>query len=188
MLSFGKMKRLPVAFLCLALALLSLCCCSRKGKVIPRDDMADIYYDMFVADQWLQDHREFRETADTTLFYEALFRRHGYSTADYFRSVQHYMRDPKRYGRMIQEVIDRLEADRVALDKLANKESDRQAERQRIRSLHFGVPYYRDVFSGRFSTDTLTVFVDSTDHGLKILPAQRDTMFRGPIILTGDER
>ncbi len=150
------MKRLPVAFLCLALALLSLCCCSRKGKVIPRDEMADIYYDMFMADQWLQDHREFRETADTTLFYEALFRRHGYSTADYFRSVQHYMRG--------------------------------QAERQRIRSLRFGVPYYRDVFSGRFSTDTLTVFVDSTDHRLKILPAQRDTMFRGPIILTGDER
>ncbi len=167
------MKRLPVAFLCLALALLSLCCCSRKGKVIPRDDMADIYYDMFVADQWLQDHREFRETADTTLFYEALFRRHGYSTADYFRSVQHYMRDPKRYSRMMQGVIDRLEG---------------QAERQRIRSLRFGVPYYRDVFSGRFSTDTLTVFVDSTDHRLKILPAQRDTMFRGPIILTGDER
>ena len=98
------------------------------------------------------------------------------------------MRDPKRYSRMMQGVIDRLEADRVALDKLANKESDRQAERQRIRSLRFGVPYYRDVFSGRFSTDTLTVFVDSTDHRLKILPAQRDTMFRGPIILTGDER
>ncbi len=133
------MKRLPVAFLCLALALLSLCCCSRKGKVIPRDEMADIYYDMFMADQWLQDHREFRETADTTLFYEALFRRHGYSTADYFQSVKHYMRDPKRYSRMMQGVIDRLEADRA-------------------------------------------------DHRLKILPAQRDTMFRGPIILTGDER
>ena len=81
-----------------------------------------------------------------------------------------------------------IEADRAALDKLANADSDRQAERQRIRSLRFGVPYYRDVFSGRFSTDTLTVFVDSTDHRLKILPAQRDTMFRGPIILTGDER
>ena len=182
------MKRIPVAFLCLTLALLSLCCCSRKGKVIPRDEMADIYYDMFMADQWLQDHREFRETADTTLFYEALFRQHGYTTTDYFRSVKHYMRDPKRYSRMMQEVIDRLEEDRKALDKLANLDSDRQAERQRIRNLRFGVPYYRDIFMGRFSTDTLTVFVDTTDHRLKIRPAKRDTMFRGPIILTGDER
>ena len=182
------MKRIPVTTLCLTMALLFLCCCSRKAKVIPRADMIDIYYDMFMADQWLLAHREFKETADTTLFYEALFREYGYTTDDYHRSVTHYMRDPKRYGRLLQEVTDRLEADRIKYDKLANADSDRQAEISRIRNLHFGVPYYREVFSGRFSTDTLTVFVDTTDHQLKILPAKRDTMFRGPEILTGDER
>lgn len=84
-------------------------CSHRAGKVIPKAKMADIYYDMFVADQWLGDHGRARRTADTTLFYEPIFRAHGYTFKDFDRSVSHYLRDPERFSKILSQVADRLD-------------------------------------------------------------------------------
>ena len=41
----------------------------RKGRIIGQRDLSDIYAEMFLADQWLNDNPRLKTTADTTRFY-----------------------------------------------------------------------------------------------------------------------
>ena len=90
-------------------------------RVIPRDKMADIYYDMFMADQQIREDKTLRDQADTTLVYEAVFNRYGYDTDDYLNSVRHYLKDPERFSKLMQTVAERLEADAEALGKVVEQ-------------------------------------------------------------------
>lgn len=84
-------------------------------RVIPRDKMADIYYDMFMTDQLLREDLDLRRQADTMLVYEAVFNRYGYDTDDYLHSLRHYLRDPERFAQVLQQVSDRLQKDAESL-------------------------------------------------------------------------
>ena len=81
-----------------AAALLLLAGCGGK-KVIPADKLADIYADMFLADQWLRDHPDSRELADSSLFYDPIFERYGYSFEDFDYSMQYYTSARQRSSR-----------------------------------------------------------------------------------------
>ena len=70
--------------LVLAAALLTGC---GRPKVIPEDELVSLYVDMFIADQWLRDHPDEKKVADTTLFFDPLFREHGYTFEDYADSL-----------------------------------------------------------------------------------------------------
>ncbi len=96
-------KRVVTAVLIAAAVISLLAGCRREGRLIPRKQLAYIYSDMLVADQWLSDHRTFRRQADTTLFYEPIFEYYGYTTADYVYSVRHYMDDPERFARIMKK-------------------------------------------------------------------------------------
>lgn len=67
--------------------------CSDRGRVIPADEMTDIYVDLFLADQWLRENPSKRDIADTTLFFEPVFRKYGYSFKDYNASLDYYAGD-----------------------------------------------------------------------------------------------
>ena len=73
-------RRLP-AYLLLVLCLISSC--KRGNRVIPKDKFAEIYAEMFVLDQWLDDNRDVRRMADTTLVYAPVLDKYGYSYNDY---------------------------------------------------------------------------------------------------------
>ena len=90
------------------LLILLLSSCSGKRNVIPRSVMADIYADMFIADQWLEDHSKERSRADTMLFYDPVFRRYGYTFEDYDRSVQYYMKDPERFSKIFRDASNKI--------------------------------------------------------------------------------
>lgn len=91
-----------------------------KPKVIPADKLADIYVEMFLADQWLRDNPEERSLADTTLFFDPIFRRHGYSFEDYDRSMQYYTSEPDEFSEVMTQVVDELRKIGQRLD-AANK-------------------------------------------------------------------
>lgn len=76
--------------------------CRNSGRVISRSDMAQIYADMFLADQWLKDNPKQRKHADTTLFYEPLFRKYGYTRLDYDRSLHYYLDNPEKYEKLLK--------------------------------------------------------------------------------------
>ena len=118
------MKRSAIIILCVY-ALLALSGCGR-GRVIPMNKFAEIYADLCVADQWINQHPDMRSQADTTQFYEAVFRKHGYRFADYQRSMDYYLDYPEKYVRIVQRAdAILLEGRDKAQDKL-----DRQSLQQ----------------------------------------------------------
>ena len=96
----------------IAVAAVALCAaaCSRGPKVIPRSKMEKIYTDMLLADQWLMRNQDAGFKADTTLFYEPIFRKYGFTSEDFYASNEYYMRDPLRYSRMLKKVALSLDA------------------------------------------------------------------------------
>ena len=85
--------------------------CGRKPRVIPEKKLVRIYMEMFIADQWVRDHSDARKVADTTLFFDPIFRRHGYTFADYDRSVHYYLDKPDKYADILSQASDRLRAE-----------------------------------------------------------------------------
>ena len=111
----------------------ALCGCGRPARVIPAEKMTRIYHDMFLADQWLRDNSEARKVADTTLFFDPIFRKHGYSFEDYDRSVQYYLDRPEQYTKILNRAADRLRKEGERMQKAADELTARQLELDRFR-------------------------------------------------------
>ncbi len=74
--------------------------------------MAEIYADMFLADQWAQE-RHLRHELDTLSLYGAVLERYGYTVEDYRVTVDVYLRDPDRFAKIIKKsmlILERREA------------------------------------------------------------------------------
>ena len=117
-----KLKAAHIALAALVLLLL-LPACGRRGRVIPAGKMAEIYVDMFLADQWVSDNYGTREVADTSDFYGPIFKAHGYNFKDYDRSVNHYLENPDNYSRLLDKSVDILEK---RIKALKNEEERRE--------------------------------------------------------------
>ena len=79
----GKALRYLFLFLFIAF---SICSCSRS-KVLSEKKMEDLYVDMFIADQWLRDHGDCRDKADSSLYYDVVFKKHHCTFEDYDASL-----------------------------------------------------------------------------------------------------
>lgn len=99
------MKKTLACILVLALLLPILSGCGRP-RIIPRDKMAKIYAEMFIADQWLHDHPSARRVADTTFFYEPIFNKYGFSFDDYAVSVDKYINDPDKFAKILKNTAE----------------------------------------------------------------------------------
>ena len=94
-----------------ASAALFLTSCRKDGaEVIPRKDMAEIYAEMLMTDQWILMTPSVRLIADTSLVYAPILERYGYDQDDYVKSVDHYMDDPERFSKIFRETGRILEA------------------------------------------------------------------------------
>ena len=101
------MRRFRHILLLLVLAGLFASCAGRP-RVIPRRVLTDIYAEMFLADQWLNDHKTERSRADTMLFYDPIFKRYGYTFEDYDASVRHYLKDPEKFSKVFRDAANKL--------------------------------------------------------------------------------
>ena len=101
----------------LTAVLLIQACSGKKDKVIPRGKLAEIYAEMFVTDQWLVMNPTARRIADTSLVYQPIFNKYGYTAADYRRSVDKYMDDPERFSRILRTTAQILEKQMAQLEK-----------------------------------------------------------------------
>lgn len=124
------MKKCPAYIVAMVLsAVIFLASCRRDGaEVIPRDDLARIYAEMLLTDQWIVNTPNIRLIADTSLVYAPILGRYGYDAEDYRKSVDHYMDDPERFARIFRETGEILDA------KMADLEA-RKAEMQRLEHL-----------------------------------------------------
>lgn len=174
------------------LIVLSSVSCGKKDKVIPRGKMAEIYADMFVMDQWVVSDMNTRREADTTLVYEPVFRKYGYTSDDYRESMAYYIQDPDRYARILRKTAVILEE---RLEELKKEQADMAAaSRDRSASAVYS-PERIFFLSGLANKDLLTVdslsfYIDSTGGGTFMFDVQKgyDTLFVGPeLVIPADD-
>lgn len=103
----SPLRHIPVVLAALLLVFAS--CKKEEAKVIPRGKLAKIYAEMLVTDQWISTTPGIRQIADTSLVYEPILEKYGYTSADYRRSVDHYMDDPERFSRILRTSSDILD-------------------------------------------------------------------------------
>lgn len=106
------MKRsLKYIVLILALVLVLVPSCRKDStKVIPRSKLARIYAEMLVTDQWIISTPKIRNIADTSLVYDPILEKYGYTPEDYQQSVMYYLNDPERFSRILRtsgELLDK---------------------------------------------------------------------------------
>lgn len=96
-----------------AVAVVALCAvaCARGPRIIPKSKMEKIYTEVLLADQWLAVNYQYTAVADTTLFYETIFRKYGFDTDDFRASLEYYMRDPLKFSRMMKNVAVKMETE-----------------------------------------------------------------------------
>ena len=111
-----------------AVVLTALMSCSDRGRVIPASKLTDIYVDMFLSDQWLSSHYSSRKQADTSLFYEPIFRKYGYTVEDYDASVKHYIEKPDEYAKILKGASMKLDRKAKYLRKVDDYYSNRKKE------------------------------------------------------------
>lgn len=92
--------------LIITLCFVSLSC--SRTDLIPRSELAAIYADMYLLDQFIARKHPLRKAADTLAVYEPIFNRYGYTFEDYDKSVNKYLKDPERFIKIYEEVEEIL--------------------------------------------------------------------------------
>lgn len=157
----------------LAAVLLScLSACGPKGKIIPRSKMEDVYVDLFMADQWIIANPIQSKVADTTMLYEPIFNRYGYTTQDYIASVDHYISDPKRYARILRRADEKLVAKLEKLNVLVEREVALRDFLELIGGFDPGLKLYYDTVYMRVTKEAgLRFELDSFGRYMPLIPA-----------------
>lgn len=96
---------------CLHIVLTLFLLASCGPERISRDNMEHILRDMLVQDQQIKNNQELRKQADTSLVYEGIFRKYGYTTDDFLYSLEYYLEDASRMEKIMSSVADDLEAE-----------------------------------------------------------------------------
>ena len=172
------MRRLFGHILILLMTVSALISCDRGGRIIPRSKLSYIFAEMFVADAWLQTQGpDVRKKADTTAFYEPIFKSYGYTTKDYIATVEHYLEDPDRFSRIVKKTHEMLSAELDAAQKEKTAYSQMIQRRNRIVDHVFLV--YSSLLDEPSFTDRVDIQVDTTGFYLprRVLG---DTLYRGP--------
>ena len=176
-----------------ALAISSLIFFASCGKddtvVIPRDELARIYAEMLLTDQWVISTPSIRMIADTSLVYAPILEKYGYDAADYRKSVDRYMDDPERFSRILRETVEILDARLADLNK-------RKAEMTRLEKLRLEAEKFRpkvkweDVLPKPQDRptiglpDSLVYEVNPTGRISLVYVERKDTVYDGVMMVT----
>ena len=170
-----KLRTGHIAVAALVLLLL-LPGCGRRGRIIPTRKLADIYVDMFLADQWISDNHSSRRVADTSDFYGPIFKAHGYSFRDYDLSVNHYLGNPDNFSRLLDRSAEILEKRIKGLkDEEARREKVAELERYLRENLLPHMDFEKDD-TLLWRPDTLSVLSDSLAALPDSLAVQSDSL------------
>ena len=170
------------------LVILSAVSCRQGPRVIPKARLAQIYADMFVADQWIATNSLSR-TADTSAVYEPILNRYGYTSADFRRSLDHYLDDPEEMVKILKASQSILQKNIAALSRQEKADHQRDSlrreherERERIRQSRRTdfVPYW---VPPEEETAGTIQRVEIDKNGVwRLVFRERDTLYAGPVV------
>ena len=170
-------------------AVLFSSCSGRDEKVIPRKKMARIYAEMFMVDQWFNDNYTLRRLTDTTLIYEPILEKYGYTSEDYRYSVNRYLDDPERFSRILRTTTQILTRRGEELSKIRNEMTsleERAKKTARFRIDFDAAVYFPYMYSEPYIHyyDSLAVEKDSLTDNYRIVNVDRsDTVYEGLVMV-----
>lgn len=155
------MRRVLLHIISTAAAVAFFCTsCDRDGaEVIPRNQLAQIYAEMFVTDQWVMSAPGVRMIADTSLVYQPILEKYGYDIDDYMRTVDVYMNDPERFAKIFRTSAEILDG-RILDLKARKEEQDRQRERAK-RALKYKSDFKPEEFFPYMADEPYVHYYDS---------------------------
>lgn len=121
---------------CLHIALVLLLATACGPRTISREDMENILYDILIQEQQIRQDRDLKRIADTSLVYEGIFRKYGYSTPDYLHTLPEYLEESEKMEKLMGSVAERLEAE----SKLVSSEVDAETWRNRFLRIYGMTP------------------------------------------------
>ena len=178
----------------MACALFLISCSDRGGRVIPRAKLAEIYAEMFVTDQWVLSTPSVRRLADTSLVYEPILEKYGYTSADYRKSVEVYMDDPERFSRILRSTVGILDKRLAALNKKKDELDHLKALEELLNQLKYESDFKAEEFFPYLFDEPYVHYYDSLavepDSALMIYRLRnierKDTIFDGIRIIVLD--
>ena len=163
----------------LSVAFFSLHSC-REEKLIDEADLAEIYAEMLITDQWINSTPVLRVTADTSKVYEPILKKYGYTSADYLRSIEHYLNDPDNYADIMNATIKILDKKLAQLHMKKEGLDEEKVREQYLQKLAKEINFtqaaiYVDIFNDELygQADSLAVLWDSLALCYTIRPAKR---------------
>lgn len=189
------MKIFRHIFPVLSVLVLLSSCSSGDGRVISRGDLAEIYAQMLLTDQWLAGKPSLRKMADTSLVYEPILEQYGYTKEDYVRTVDKYMDDPERYSRILRTTVSILDDKLNELEERKKSQESQEDIRKRLEKLMEDVKvniryslYYKDTTAvcHRHLSDSLRIDTDSLDIYRLIFVDTRDSIIDGLRLVARD--
>lgn len=103
------MKKISIisAIIIIVISLFS-CSCS-KDNIIPKKELEDIYYELYTTDSYIKYTLHTQNLKDSTLVYEPIFNKYGYTSEDYINSYEYYLKKPHDFVKIFKAVKKRLE-------------------------------------------------------------------------------
>lgn len=170
------MLRFRNIVLVLFAALLALQACGPRR--IPKDDMEDIFYLMFLQDQKIKQNRSLKQMADTSLVYAGILESKGYDTDDYLYTLHEYLAEPEDMEKIMGNVAERLEKElkvvrsEVALEQWRDKMLSIYGKK--IDTTKFPKPRIRPVDTLKIRFDGDSAYMHKVVDSLKLIP--RDSL------------
>ena len=170
------------AFAVLIMAVFSSCA-KEEHELIPRKKLAVIYAEMLMTDQWINDNPDIHDLTDTSLIYEPILMKYGFTSEDYRYSVDVYLDDPERFSRILRSTSEYLDERYYQLKKqkeIMDAETEKEKRRKRYQvdfqiKDHF--PYMADEPYVKYY-DSLAVEYDTLAKALMIRSVEvKDTIY-----------
>lgn len=180
------MKRSLLYFMSSAVLLVGLLasCGTQEARIIPRGKLAKIYEEMLMTDQWISNTPLVRMVADTSLVYEPILAKYGYTKDDYVATVDRYMDDPERFSRIFRTTSELLDKRLKVLHKRKADYEAALAAAEAIKALDYIIPeeemiyLFKEVYVHYY--DSLTVRLDSLKAIYQFVDvATSDTTYEG---------
>ena len=152
-------------------------------KMIPEEDMSDIFREMYMLDQWL-DSGQPKPQVDSVLVYGTIFSKYGYGIDDFRYSLRRYLEESDAFVDVLDGAMASINgrlAELTARDSLqAKADSIRMAHLRQLEEMDLPV-LYKDLLVGFFPADTVCPGPDSLPYCFRV--PVLDTMFNGPALM-----
>jgi len=140
-----------------------------------------------MTDQWITSTSGVRKIADTSLVYEPILEKYGYSTVDYCKTVEVYMDDPERFSRVLRTSAEILDKQLTELRAELKKQEMAEAKRKRLEKLRYRSDfkpeeYFPYMFDEPFVHyyDSVSFSPDSILYVYRLIDVERtDTIYEG---------